>query len=109
MPAHIKKALHQLQQDHFFHSVRIKRLERNIFTLWGDLIAGPFSCEWHGFSVLFWLYEWARKRSEQTTLGFANTPAKITPKCEESSILCKLLRNHFEVALFNFFLLILPL
>jgi len=53
MPAHIKKALHQLQQDHFFHSVRIKRLERNIFTLWGDLIAGPFSCEWHGFSVLF--------------------------------------------------------
>jgi len=50
MPAHIKKALHQLQQDHFFHSVRIKRLERNIFTLWGDLIAGPFSCEWHGFS-----------------------------------------------------------
>jgi len=34
---------------------------RNILTHWGDLLAGLFCCEWHDFSVLSRLYEWATR------------------------------------------------
>ena len=51
----------------------------------------------------------SNKVERKNLAGVLSVPAKIAPMCEEFNILCELLQDYFEAALFTFFLLILPL